>query len=238
MEMLPGSCSAYRSNGLVKGAVGDAEAEQDESAPCGPPPIAPPRDGLARTVGASRRGRGRLTHDADRAEAAGAIALFAEKYGERVRIVDIGDFSRELCGGTHVARCSQVGAFRPLTEWSIGSNLRRVEALTGHSTLTHLDTERRLLRELSTLLGTRSQDAPTALRKRLEALADAQTQFLPSSAGQLRGWMASPEAPAGRGHPGDFQPCPRDIPGTFRRVSREGPDSAESHERAGQGLFS
>ncbi|MGY5080652.1 hypothetical protein ACWIGX_26785, partial [Streptomyces nigrescens] len=71
--------------------------------------------------------------------------LSRSRRGERVRIVDIGDFSQELCGGTHVARCSQVGAFRLRTELSIGSNLCRVEALTGHSTLTHLDTERRLL---------------------------------------------------------------------------------------------
>ncbi|MGW1789964.1 hypothetical protein ACWCO0_14925 [Streptomyces tubercidicus] len=88
--------------------------------------------------------------------------LSRSRRGERVRIVDIGDFSQELCGGTHVARCSQVGAFRPLTESSIGSNLRRVEALTGHSTLTHLDAECRLLCELPTLLGIRPQGAPTA----------------------------------------------------------------------------
>ncbi|MFG2097246.1 alanine--tRNA ligase [Streptomyces sp. NPDC048612] len=140
--------------------------------------------------------------DRAEAEAAGAIALFGEKYGERVRIVDIGDFSRELCGGTHVAHGSQVGAFRLLTESSIGSNLRRVEALTGHSTLTHLDTERRLLRELSTLLGTRPQDAPHALRKRLEALADAQTQLTRQRAAELRSradQLAHASAAAGTG---------------------------------------
>ncbi|MFQ6197730.1 alanine--tRNA ligase [Streptomyces sp. NPDC000405] len=119
--------------------------------------------------------------DRAKAEAAGAIALFGEKYGERVRIVDIGDFSRELCGGTHVAHGSQVGAFRLLSESSIGSNLRRVEALTGHGTLRHLDTERRLLNELAGLLGTCPTDAPDALRRRLEALATAQAEL-----GQLR----------------------------------------------------
>ncbi|MGN5633902.1 alanine--tRNA ligase [Streptomyces sp. AC154] len=115
--------------------------------------------------------------DRAEAEAAGAIALFGEKYGDTVRIVDIGDFSRELCGGTHVAHGSQVGTFRLLTESSIGSNLRRVEALTGHGTLTHLDTERRLLTELSGLLGIRPAEAPDVLRKRLEALAFAQSEL-------------------------------------------------------------
>ncbi|MGW3498742.1 hypothetical protein [Streptomyces sp. NPDC001020] len=104
--------------------------------------------------------------DRAEAEAAGAIALFGEKYGDTVRIVDIGDFSRELCGGTHVSHGSQVGAFRLLSESSIGSNLRRVEALTGHGTLRRLDTERRLLNELSGLLGTRPAEAPGVLRKR------------------------------------------------------------------------
>ncbi|MBA0049747.1 alanine--tRNA ligase [Streptomyces sp. AJS327] len=111
------------------------------------------------------------------AEAAGAIALFGEKYSETVRVVDIGDFSRELCGGTHVAHGSQVGTFRLLSESSIGSNMRRIEALTGHSTLTHTTTERRLLNELATLLGTPPDSAPEALHARLTALAQAEGEL-------------------------------------------------------------
>ncbi|MER5783970.1 alanine--tRNA ligase [Streptomyces mobaraensis] len=140
--------------------------------------------------------------DRAEAEAAGAIALFGEKYGERVRIVDIGDFSRELCGGTHVAHGSQVGTFRLLSESSIGSNLRRVEALTGHGTLRHLDTERRLLNELAGLLGTRPTDAPGALRKRLDALAAAQEKVSRLRAEELRqqaGHLADQAQSAGRG---------------------------------------
>ncbi|MEU0843596.1 alanine--tRNA ligase [Streptomyces sp. NPDC005962] len=128
--------------------------------------------------------------DRAEAEAAGAIALFGEKYGERVRIVDIGDFSRELCGGTHVAHGSQVGAFRLLSESSIGSNLRRVEALTGHGALRRLDTERRLLDELASLLGTGPTQAPDALRKRLEALATTQAELARMRAAGLRAQAA------------------------------------------------
>ncbi|MFI6154083.1 alanine--tRNA ligase [Kitasatospora sp. NPDC051170] len=111
------------------------------------------------------------------AEAAGATALFGEKYGDHVRIVDIGDFSRELCGGTHVGHGSNAGPVRILGEASIGSNLRRIEALTGRDALSYYDTERRLLEELSTLLGTRPKDAPEALRKRLDALTTAQQEL-------------------------------------------------------------
>ncbi|MFD7894073.1 alanine--tRNA ligase [Streptomyces sp. NPDC059743] len=124
--------------------------------------------------------------DRAEAEAAGAIALFGEKYGDTVRIVDIGDFSRELCGGTHVAHGSQVGAFRLLSESSIGSSLRRVEALTGHGTLGHTNTERRLLNEVAGLLGARPADAPDALRKRLDALATAQAELGRMRAAELR----------------------------------------------------
>jgi alanyl-tRNA synthetase len=107
------------------------------------------------------------------AESHGAIGLFGEKYGERVRVVDIGDFSRELCGGTHVGHGSQVGPVIVLGESSIGANLRRVEALTGMDALRYLDRERLLLAELAALLRTRPEDAPEQLRRRLEALAEA-----------------------------------------------------------------
>jgi alanyl-tRNA synthetase len=107
------------------------------------------------------------------AEAAGAIGLFGEKYGAVVRVVDIGDFSRELCGGTHVGHGSQVGPVVILGESSVGANLRRVEALTGLDALRYLDRERQLLAEVSSLLRARPEDAPEQLRRRLEALAEA-----------------------------------------------------------------
>jgi alanyl-tRNA synthetase len=111
------------------------------------------------------------------AEAAGAIALFGEKYGAVVRVVDVGDFSRELCGGTHVVHGTQVGPVRILGEASIGANLRRVEALTGLEALAWFDRERRLLAEVAALLRTRPDDAPEALRRRLELLAEAQREL-------------------------------------------------------------
>jgi alanyl-tRNA synthetase len=111
------------------------------------------------------------------AEASGAIGLFGEKYGAVVRVVDIGDFSRELCGGTHVGHGSQVGPVVILGESSVGANLRRIEALTGLDALRYFDRERQLLTEVSSLLRARPEDAPEQLRRRLEALAEAQREL-------------------------------------------------------------
>ncbi|MEV5708227.1 alanine--tRNA ligase [Actinoallomurus sp. NPDC052274] len=111
--------------------------------------------------------------DRAEAEAAGAVALFGETYGERVRIVDIGDFSRELCGGTHVGHGSQAGPIHLLGESSIGSGVRRIEALTGADALRHQDHEQALLTELAGLLRVRPDEAPERLRQRLAELAEA-----------------------------------------------------------------
>ncbi len=111
------------------------------------------------------------------AEASGAIGLFGEKYGAVVRVVDVGDFSRELCGGTHVGHGSQVGPVVILGESSVGANLRRIEALTGLDALRYLDRERQLLAEVASLLRAQPEDAPEQLRRRLEALAGAQREL-------------------------------------------------------------
>ncbi|MBP2435529.1 alanine--tRNA ligase [Microbacterium amylolyticum] len=91
----------------------------------------------------------------DEATAAGAMALFGEKYGEKVRMVDIGGpWSRELCGGTHVASSSQIGLISLTGESSVGSANRRVEALVGTSAFRELTAERALVAELSASLKT------------------------------------------------------------------------------------
>ncbi|MFI6242764.1 alanine--tRNA ligase [Micromonospora sp. NPDC050795] len=108
------------------------------------------------------------------AEAAGATAFFGEKYGEHVRIVDIGDASRELCGGTHVGHGTQAGPVRILGESSIGAGLRRVEALTGRDALDHADHERNLLTEVGRLVNARPDDLIATLTKRLAALTKAE----------------------------------------------------------------
>jgi alanyl-tRNA synthetase len=89
----------------------------------------------------------------EEAKRLGAVMLFGEKYGDTVRIVEIGDYSRELCGGTHVDRTGHVGVIRLLHEGSIGAGMRRVEALVGPDALRELNAERALLRDLVEAIG-------------------------------------------------------------------------------------
>jgi alanyl-tRNA synthetase len=95
------------------------------------------------------------------AKALGAVALFGEKYGDVVRVVEVGDYSRELCGGTHVLRTGNIAVIRILGEASIGAGMRRVEALVGPDALREINVERQLLRGLVESLG--GQDPRSAL---------------------------------------------------------------------------
>jgi alanyl-tRNA synthetase len=104
----------------------------------------------------------------DEAKRLGAMALFGEKYGEVVRMVQIGEgeYSRELCGGTHVRSISEIGPFVVLGETSSAANVRRIEALTGPAAVTMLRDHNRLLGEVATVLRTRPEDAPERARAR------------------------------------------------------------------------
>jgi alanyl-tRNA synthetase len=88
----------------------------------------------------------------EEAVAEGAMALFGEKYGDRVRVVTIGDFSKELCGGTHCGATGEVGAFLIARESSTAAGIRRIEALTGSGALEYVQQERRLVEDLGSSL--------------------------------------------------------------------------------------
>jgi len=95
------------------------------------------------------------------AQELGAMALFGEKYGDRVRVISVGDWARELCGGTHVARAGQLGLIKILSEASIGAGVRRVEALVGIDAFNFLAREHILLNSITELVkATRSEELP------------------------------------------------------------------------------
>jgi len=94
------------------------------------------------------------------AKAMGAMALFGEKYGDIVRVVQIGDYSLELCGGCHVASTAQIGLFKIVSESGIGSGVRRIEAVTGRHAYDFLDRQIRILGESAELLKAKPQDVP------------------------------------------------------------------------------
>ncbi|WP_426448580.1 alanine--tRNA ligase [Paenibacillus sp. S-38] len=100
------------------------------------------------------------------AKAMGAMALFGEKYGDVVRVVKVGGYSLELCGGCHVQNTSQIGLFKIISESGIGSGVRRIEATTGRHAYQYLDGQLQLLRDASSLLKSNIADVP----KRIDAL--------------------------------------------------------------------
>ncbi len=117
-----------------------------------------------------------ITTTLEEARSLGAMALFGEKYGEVVRMVQVGggEYSRELCGGTHVRSTAEIGPFRILSETSSAANVRRIEAVTGPAAVELLREHDRLLLEIAATLRGRPQEAPAAVatllaeRKRLE----------------------------------------------------------------------
>jgi len=105
------------------------------------------------------------------AKAIGAMALFGEKYGDRVRVVSVGDWARELCGGTHISSSSQLGLVKLLSETSIGAGVRRVEALVGADAFNFLAREHILLNSLTELIkGSRVEELPERISDLLEKM--------------------------------------------------------------------
>jgi alanyl-tRNA synthetase len=168
--------------------------------------------------------------DQDEARRLGAIAMFGEKYGDRVRVVEIGDYSRELCGGTHVARSSIIGMVKLLGESSIGSGVRRVEALVGLDAFRYLAREHVLVQSLAGELKAQPEELPERISGVLDRLKDTERELAKlrvsqvlSSAGSLADsaqqlgavQFVAAEAPAGVGG-NDLRSLALDVRGRLR----------------------
>ncbi len=126
---------------------------------------------------------------AEEAFQSGATALFEEKYGDRVRVVSLADFSKELCGGTHVGHTGDIGFFKIVGESSVAAGVRRVEAMTGEGALDTVQQMARSLDETARLL----KDSPQNITLRIEKLL-AQQKELEKEVERLKGKLASQTA--------------------------------------------
>src|SRR4051794_1810791 len=113
----------------------------------------------------------------EEARRSGAMALFGEKYGNEVRVVSVGDWARELCGGTHAGRSGQLGVIKLLGESSIGSGVRRVEALVGGDAYRFLAREHVLVAQLSEALKARPEELPERVNDLVERLRAAEKEI-------------------------------------------------------------
>jgi alanyl-tRNA synthetase len=121
----------------------------------------------------------------------GATAIFEEKYGDEVRVVTIGDFSKELCGGVHVVATGQIGLFKILGESSVAAGLRRIEALSGEEALRHVQEADRLLVEIQETFGSSRPELPAQVQKLKDTVKDRDRELK-----ALRMKLTQTQAPA------------------------------------------
>lgn len=107
----------------------------------------------------------------------GATALFGEKYGETVRMVQVGDYSLELCGGTHLMSSSQIGIFKILSEGGIAAGVRRIEAVTGSGALTHIKEQEKILEEAADKLKALPKEVIIKLDKVLQSAKEQEKEL-------------------------------------------------------------
>ncbi|MBU1052548.1 MAG: alanine--tRNA ligase [Proteobacteria bacterium] len=111
--------------------------------------------------------------DAEKAFKTGATALFEEKYGDVVRVISLGEFSKELCGGTHTDKTGNIGLFKIITESSVASGVRRIEALTGEAALTYVQHSIKTLHETARIV----KEKPEALPQKVEKMLSQQKAY-------------------------------------------------------------
>lgn len=122
----------------------------------------------------------------DEAKASGALALFGEKYQDVVRVIEVDDFSKELCGGTHVNNTSQIGLFKIISESAVGAGLRRIEALTGKGARKVLEDKGQLLEEVAGILRLPEAEIPRRIQVLLEEIKQQDKLLAQSEANKAK----------------------------------------------------
>src|SRR3989338_1409092 len=125
------------------------------------------------------------------AKNAGAIALFGEKYGETVRVVTLGDFSKELCGGTHINNAGEVGLLRIISESSVAAGIRRIEAITGIAALNRSREKETIIQEACGILNTNEDKLITKTQEILNELKNLQKEIHKAKQKELSGKIGS-----------------------------------------------
>ncbi|MHB8159993.1 MAG: alanine--tRNA ligase [Thermoleophilia bacterium] len=126
-----------------------------------------------------------FTTTIDYAKDMGAMALFDEKYGEFVRVIEVGDFSRELCGGTHVTSTAQIGCFKIVSESSVGANLRRIEAITSRAAIEFFRDRDHLVDQLAGELKTEPERLQLTLAGQKDELKELRSLAKATTAGKV-----------------------------------------------------
>ncbi|WP_291632809.1 alanine--tRNA ligase [Clostridium sp.] len=122
----------------------------------------------------------------EKAKKSGAIALFDEKYQEDVRVVSVGEYSKELCGGTHVKNSGEIGLFKILSEAGVAAGVRRIEAITGSRTIKYVEDKNNLIKEIGSALKCSEKDIINKLQTQLTELKDKEKEII-----LLKGKLAS-----------------------------------------------
>jgi alanyl-tRNA synthetase len=166
----------------------------------------------------------------EKAREMGAVALFGEKYGEKVRVIRIDDLSSELCGGTHAERTGDIGLFKIVREGSISSGVRRIEAVTGLESLEYMRNGERILREASEILRSNREGLVENLMKLAERTADLDQRLQKEKKKDIQGMfdLEKQEVRAGR-----FSLIHIEHPELSTRELREVSDSARSRMKMG-----
>jgi len=169
--------------------------------------------------------------DAERAFKSNATALFEEKYGDRVRVISLADFSKELCGGTHTGRTGDIGFFKIITEASVASGVRRIEAATGEAAVTFVQQTAALLQDAARLV----REKPEGVPQRIEKIISEQ-KALEKKLGELQGKIAAgsittadaAETKTVNGVPVLVQRVAVDTPAALRNLSDQLKDKLQS----------